>query len=295
MNYFNILYNTEGFEMDTQSRFDTVTVPEEITPSDNMGLFSRAEPFRTGAVEMLGPLVTDLAQQDRLIINGVPLHLKLWPAKDSFMLLSGSNDYKFRIVDAVLYLAMVKVSPGVVIGHAEALKEKQAQYPFTRSVIKTYNLAAGQFDAVLYPIFTNEVPSEIIVTMVESRSYNGNFQYNPYNFQNFDLNYISLTVDGQSVPHGPLQPNYTKNWFSDCYSSFFQDGQISQELYKNGCCLYKFKLSPLHTEDCLSVTKTGETRIYLRFNNALPRGVTVLVYGRFPDLLQIDEHRKVSK
>ena len=109
------------------------------------------------------------------------------------------------------------------------------------------------------------------------------------------MNYIALTVDGQSVPHAPLTPTYKKDWFSECYQSFFADGQKSQDMYKDGNCIYKFRIGPLHTDECMAASKTGETRIYLRFNSALPKGVTVVVYGRFPDLLQINEARTVLK
>lgn len=51
----------------------------------NIGLFQRFQFTKGGNIlDLEGPLHVDLFQQDRLISNGVSLHLKLWPSKDPF-------------------------------------------------------------------------------------------------------------------------------------------------------------------------------------------------------------------
>jgi hypothetical protein len=87
---------------------------------------------------MEGPLYLDLFQQDRLIINGVGLALKLWPSKNAFRLMSPSDDatYKVQIVEASFKLCVQKPNSGVLMSHAKLLKRMPAVYPYIRSDLK---------------------------------------------------------------------------------------------------------------------------------------------------------------
>ncbi len=38
--------------------------------------------------DLIGHLQVDICQQDRLLLNGVPLSVKLWPATDAFRLMA---------------------------------------------------------------------------------------------------------------------------------------------------------------------------------------------------------------
>ncbi|OOZ46911.1 hypothetical protein BOW39_13150 [Solemya velum gill symbiont] len=62
-------------------------------------------------VELLGRLQLDLCQQDRWLLNGLPIHLKLWQTRDAFRLLTEdeSTQYKMKIEDASLRVATVKI------------------------------------------------------------------------------------------------------------------------------------------------------------------------------------------
>ena len=53
----------------------------------NYGFIERSEPTRNGGVVTIeGILNTDFKLQERLLLNGVALNLKLFQASDSFML-----------------------------------------------------------------------------------------------------------------------------------------------------------------------------------------------------------------
>ena len=65
-------------------------------------------------VEMEGPIHIDIFQQNRLLVNGVGLALKLWPSKDGFRLISNEDDasYKVQIVDVSFNLCLQKPNAG---------------------------------------------------------------------------------------------------------------------------------------------------------------------------------------
>jgi hypothetical protein len=63
----------------------------------NTGLYMRWRYTNNGQlVDLEGPLYADLCQQDRLIINGVQIGLKLRPQRDEFCLLTIDGE-KYRV------------------------------------------------------------------------------------------------------------------------------------------------------------------------------------------------------
>jgi hypothetical protein len=77
----------------------------------NTGLYMRSRYTNKGEiVEMEGPIHVDIFQQNRLMVNGVGLALRLWPSKDVFRLISNEDDasYKVQILDVSFNLCLQK-------------------------------------------------------------------------------------------------------------------------------------------------------------------------------------------
>ena len=79
-------------------------------------------------VEMEGPIHIDIFQQNRLMVNGVGLALRLWPSKDVFRLISNEDDasYKVQILDVSFNLCLQKQNAGVLIAHTNLIKDSSA-------------------------------------------------------------------------------------------------------------------------------------------------------------------------
>ena len=292
---------TQLFYQDTRGYMDA----SSPTKGSNNGLMKRWEyTCKGGSVDMEGPLYVDICSQDRFILNGVPINIKLWPNKDNFRLMTPTpeNGYKLEITDALLKVCMVRVSPGVIIGHGEALKKAPASYPFTRSDIRTFAIPAGQLSTSVDDIFQGLIPSSIILALTASEGYSGNFTRNPFNFAHFNCSYVGFYVNGQPVPSHPIQPNYTTGNYVDAYLSLFtvtgKYGQnsgnfIGRDEYDEGYSLYALDVDGQEGQTTHSYLRRGHSRLELRFSKPLPEGVTLIVYGRFPCLLQIDETRAI--
>ena len=274
----------------------------------NLGLGRRWLYTNNGQiVDLEGPILTDISLQNRYLLNGVQVTLKLWPQKELFRLMGVESDtskgFKVELVDAVLKVCTVKVSPGVQIGHAEALKISPALYPFEKSTIKTFSIPRGYYDMNIDDIFQGDVPSKIMVGLVSSEGYNGSFAKNPYNFHNYNCSFIGFYVDGQSLPYKPLQLNYDSKLYTEAYLSLFSStngymkdigNNITRDDYANGYCLYVFNLNATnYNETQTPVIKKGHTRLYLQFNKSLSENTTVILYAKFPSLMRIDETRSV--
>ena len=47
--------------------------------------------------------------------------------------------------------------------------------------------------------------------MMDNDSYNGNYKKNPFNFKQYNLSQIGISVNGEEVPFKPLKLNFDEN------------------------------------------------------------------------------------
>ena len=284
-------------------------------PSVNSGYSLRKSlTAKSNEVDFEGVLHVDIAQQGKAILNGVPLTIKLFQHDDKFRLFSPKHGqpnvptYHVKITDAILKVCYIKLKPFVLFAHAERLKKSPAIYPYWRSDIKSFGIAAGSLTFAQDDIFQGLVPNKLVVAFVTSAAYSGDFKQNPFNFKNFGLNYLELAVDGRSLPTVPFQPKYAV----DSNNSYLHTGYVTEYLslfrheypqksgnfinradFPRGYAIYTFTIKPVTGEELYSDIKKGHTRLTARFDKALTESVTAIVYGVFPSEFRIDHTRNV--
>ena len=286
--------SSQLFTKDSSGQFDSV----DAKTGPNQGLYERWSYTRDGGVaDLEGPLLLDLFQQERLILNGVALDLKLWPSKNAFRLMSDSiQPYEnLKIVDATLKVCIQRPNPALTMAHTKVLDTSPALYPYMSSVIKVASIAEGEFSFSADNMFQGEVPSQLILTLVSSSAYVGNYKKSPFNFQHYDCNFVALYVDGQSLPAKPLQPQFEQGNYLDAYQTLRSIGSevcIERDEFAKGYTLYVLDVNPYVD---FNVKRRTHCRLELRFAKALPESVTLVMCGKFPEILRIDQSRSVFK
>ena len=112
----------------------------------------------------------------------------------------------------------------------------------------------GQFGHSVDDLFQGLVPNKLIVGLVSSAAYTGDYGKNPFYFQPYNCSSLGLYIDGQSYPSQPLQPNYEADQFMDCYRTlthFRKDINVSRADYKKGYCLYVLDVDPHYSKRSL--------------------------------------------
>ena len=103
---------------DTAGHMDARTVD-----GGNTGLVERRRYIaESRVVETVGRLHVDLFLQDRFLLNGVSVKIRLVRSKDAFSLMAGGQnpDYKVQIVDVVLFARKALLSLTVQMAHIKA-------------------------------------------------------------------------------------------------------------------------------------------------------------------------------
>ena len=288
------------FYKDTAGQMD-VTDPQ----GRNNGFKTRALfSAESKTFDLMGHIHSDIFFQDKLLLNGVDLKIKMVRSKDEFCLMKeGARDYILKLLTASLFVKKVTVSPAVRLGHAQALLNATAKYPIERVCMKTFSLPAGSRICTQENLFLGPLPKTLIFGMVDNDAFSGAYNKNPFNFKHYDTEFIALYVDGTQYPAKPFQPNFQSgNVVREYYSLILasrkqlkdQGLAINRQEYVQGYTLFAFNLSP--DDDCgqhLSLIKSGNMRLELRFRNPLPRTVNLIVYASFDSILEINNRRNV--
>ena len=288
------------YHKDSAKRFDD---PDAINGM-NSGLQFRCNySAESRVIELEGSLRLPLCMQNRLIPNGVPIHLKLFQSGNPFRLMSPSKNesFKVQIMDLSFKVCTVKPDPRVIVGHAEAFKISPAYYYYNDVDVKAFSVAKGQYDFTVEDLYQSNTPNKITVGLIASEAYSGSYTRNPFNFQHYNVNYVAFNIDGMSAPGRALQPNYKNNCYVSAYLTLFKGMEkeglfLERGEYPNGYCLYVFNINEEDDDaNLISHPKKGHNRFEIKFSNPLPEAVTVILIAEFPSVLQIDGARSVKK
>lgn len=289
------------WEKDIAGKMDNL---DTIASICNTGHTKRLAATKDGQViEMYGNLHCDIFNQDKFMINGVDMTVKLIKAKNEFILM-GTNKGHLEIIDANLFVRKVKINPSILIAHTKALALSPAKYPITRVEIKTVTISRDIQSKTIDNLYLGQLPKRCIIGFVDSTAFNGTISQNPFNFQHFHHNYLALYIDSVQIPSKPLTPDFEKKLFTRSYHTLFSGSgvhfgdlgnNISLSEYPDGYCLAAFDLTPdLSCHDShWNIIKSGSLRVELRFSKALEKTITAIIFSEFDNIVEIDRNRNV--
>ena len=212
--------------------------------------------------------------------------------------------YKIIIVDAILYVKKIELTPSVFNAINTVLNDKNAQYAITRTTPKVFTVPRGQQSQHIDNVFLGEIPKRIAVCMMDNDSYNGNYKKNPFNFQHYYLTQIGISVNGEEVPFKPLKLNFDDKLFVTAYNTLSSGAGklhgnsgsiIKREDYSEGYTIIVADLTPFEIGDNFDLKAEGTLSIDLVFKSPLAAAINVLVYAEYDNVIEIDSNRNVIK
>ncbi|XP_069478270.1 uncharacterized protein F54H12.2-like [Ambystoma mexicanum] len=186
---------------------------------NNKGFIKSAEYARSSRTsDLLGHLHADLFFQDKLMVTGVELKIKLSRNKDAFCLNNDDAEaYKLVIVSASLFIKRVNMSPTVRLSHADTLQVSNFKYPVERTSLKIFSVPAGSWVASQDSFFLGPLPKIIIIDFMNTTAFSGDYESNPFNFKHYSINNAALFKDGVVIPAKVNNPSFEhKNTIREC-------------------------------------------------------------------------------
>ena len=255
-------------------------------------------------------LHSPLCEQDKLLINGVPLTFKFTKSNPGFALIkkaADENDYNISFEKFSVHIKRVKLFPEAQKSIILGLEKAPAKYFITRNDVKSFSIPAGQSSASIENVFNGILPRRILIGVIKDISHSDLAKSDPFKFQPHNINYMALTVDGAMFPSIPYTPNFeSKHYmreFVNLYRFFNQDEGIPQlnlsyEDYREKHTLFAFDLSPdgsIGAENgTLSLIKRGNIRLDIKFSASHLTHLKVIVFAQFDNLITIDKDRIVN-
>ena len=155
---------------DTAGHMDATNVD-----GGNTGLVDRRRYIAESRfIEMMGRLHVDLFIQDRFLLSGVSVKIRVIRSKYAFSLMaSGQNpEYKVNTVDAVLFAPKAVLSPTVQMTLIKALEKGTAKYPIRPVDCKVYSMPQGAMSHTHDNVFLGTLPKRLIMWCIENDAYN---------------------------------------------------------------------------------------------------------------------------
>ena len=288
-------YSEDCKESQQQSQLyykDTAGYMDSSDPivGGNFGLTQRWGWTKDGkSIDMEGPLYCDILQQKHLLLNNIPIRIKLTPSSNDFVLM---GEGRVVVEEARLWVCHVDLSPDVYNDVAKKLQKDTAKYTYITSEFLCHSINAGSTSLRLDNLFQGRIPTQLVITFVDTEAFNGNSKKNPFNFQHFYLNYLDVSVNGRSLPRErPLQPDFINQHYSEAFMLMFgskwmkdEGNYISREDFPRGYAIYIMDLGG---------DTVGNVKLEARFAISLQKSVNILIYASFPHTMEIDATRNI--
>ena len=250
----------------------------------------------------------DLAYSDRPIPNGSAIRMIFTRNSDAFTIMNfkASKGYKLLIKDATFHLWRVVLNPNTQM-HLERSMAMQPTVHHVKSlVMKPVNIVRGTRNLTIDSVFSsNYIPERLFVAMVKQEAYTGQYDLNPFNFQHFKVNEISINALGKSQhqtfvwdAEGNNQSVIPYKHFCDflgnhslCDSNF----GINKEAHENGnfICVFDLSANASYKSGVASFDRQGGISLHMRFPSdaGISDTAVLLICGVFDNIYNQDINR----
>ena len=141
------------------------------------------------------------------------------------------------------------------------------------------------------------LPTKFMMGFVRSEAKQGDYRYNPFNFQHFNVSSIHFKINGQMVNGEALKMNYANDDVAQGFWSLMRmkknrDEGINLERkdYKNGFALYAYDLSVSECDDQYRDKKqTGAGEIEFFFSVPTPHNLNLCCYFQYDSEIRVND------
>ena len=205
----------------------------------------------------------------------------------------GKSAYHVRIKEDVLKVCKVKVASSEQLHLEKVLTASEAKFPLAHAVTMHFTLPAGASVANVDPLFTGQIPTDVIIGLVSNEAFVRSWTKSPFNFAHMDLKQACLVVDGCPLLAQPWQPDFTQGLYAETYHALLKSAGMYPSDWSNGL---SWDLTPDDSDGTadLSPGHLGTVKASLRFTKPLPTTIALLAYAQYDNLVVVDVRVAIS-
>jgi hypothetical protein len=295
----------EGWAKDQAGKMDAIVHAD--AGNLNSGFVERRKlVLGSRAFTLVGRLHDDLFHQSLDIPPDCTITVKLVPSPTAFALMEAANGTdKFVLFDAKLFVRTKKVCPELVVAHKEMLQRANMRFPLNRVTVTKHGIAAG-YKSISIPLnFPAKLPKRLFIGFVANSATTGTRNENPFNFRNFGLKSLNVTVNGIQIPAAGLEMDFANH---DCQRAYLNtlaalgldnDNRaidLTPDDFENGFAIFGFKIAPGPIEGVVHTVanRVGSLTVNIVFSVAITANVDMIVFAETPATLEIDKLSAVT-
>ena len=181
--------------------------------------FDNSRPSMGKSCEFEGKLHLDLCQQNRPILGGTKIKIRLVPHNSKFYFMCNDANLEPRIVFDELYLnvSKFKTSLEIFVAHTKALDVAPAKYIMERVEVRALTIDSGVTSKNIENVIHGRLPRRVYIAFVDNAAYTGSYLKNPFNFEHCNINSIACFVDGEQIPQRAYSPDFSKDRYTREY------------------------------------------------------------------------------
>lgn len=256
----------------------------------------------SNVVTVIGKVAADFFNCDKHLLNGVTLRISFLRARPDFCLISeeDAKHYKIVVTEANLYCRKMTVADHVVSAIEKVLSKTPATYRYTEVLPKVFLMTRGILSWSQEDVFNKEPVRRFAIAMCLNNAFVGSNRSNPYHYQKYDLQQITVYRNGMPVAGTPLHTVDNKRMYFNSLSALaYFNGS-------HGIPLNEFENHYVMVFDLTSTQQASHEFIHpeltnssislqLQFRTALPDNVELFLLGEKASTIYIDSARNVSK
>ncbi len=147
-----------------------------------------------------------------------------------------------------------------------------------------------------------EIPRAIVACFIGDEAISGNYKKSPYNFMDYSLSFMGVTVNNIHVQNSPMILDVEGDGVEAYHSALLSRGMMYQNTgfgikrtdFKHGNFICIFNISPELGDNNLPLTKRGSLKIELRFDKVLPYNVNLIILAVYDEILEINKDRYIE-
>ena len=240
------------------------------------------------------------------LLPGVELRMRLTRATDQFVLLQpdealAAKDFSIKINSASLYVHMLELRNQSFLSIEKGLTKRAAVYEFKETLPKSFLISDGTSVFYKDDIFSRAPVNRITLAMVPEDGFTGNYDTNPFDFTDFNLDTVRLMREGSTVGNTPLEvgKSHVRAYYTTLRNIGLEHGAngITLEQFEHHFCLVFQLTADLQIDDNTIRPELtgGRLAVELKFSKPTEKPIRLLLLGERRSVVFIDRNREVIK
>ena len=259
-------------------------------------------------LEVESKLHSGIFSQQKALKSRVPMTIEFTVSNPQFAINAptAAGKFKFEIIEPTLVIQRLKLSSKMADIYEKQWLKQPIDYEFERSKIWVKDVDQGLSTVHLKEFCDDKkLPKRIFLMMVPELAYSGKHHLNPFNFKNYNVKSLNLTLNGQSLTGKPLLMDWTKNTFLQAYSQLlkslnkFEDMHgcgLTKDVFSKGSSIFGYELSPTCTNlNLIDPVRVGNLEADLIFADTTPEKLKILIFSEYEDKFQLNSMQRVIK